>query len=128
VAIVVRAAARHDLEARHAREPAAYFVRDPVGEVAVGRVAEILERQHREPFRAGVLLAPPCERRQANRTPSPIAKPSAKVRAATGTGRRGRAGAGVGTVGAGGGGAGVVKVRFGGVITVGVAVGVVTGT
>jgi len=123
MAIVVRAAARHDLEARHPREPAAYFVRDPVGRSSRRPSRRDSRTQHREPFRAGVLLgaavrAPPGEQdAESDREAKRQREGGDRNRAARASRR------GSGTVGAGGGGAGVVKVRFGGVITVGVAVG-----
>ena len=49
VPVLVGAAAGDHLEAGDLGQLAAHFVGDPVREVGVGRVAQVLERQHREP-------------------------------------------------------------------------------
>ena len=63
VAVLGRAAARDHLDRAQLRQLAAQFVRDPVGEIRIGGIAEILERQHREHLGAS------CGRRELRLAP-----------------------------------------------------------
>ena len=87
VPVLHRAAARDHLELRQRGELAAHRVGDAVGEVGVGRVAQVLEREHGQPRgRPPSAAAPRRVRRQANSTPRPMRMPDARApAAATGT-------------------------------------------
>ena len=77
--VLGRAAARDDLEARVAWKLAPHLVGDPVGEVGVRRVAQVLEGQHREPLarrsRVGWLRRQVKSAASRSGTPSPDQQP-----------------------------------------------------
>ena len=87
--ILRRAVRADDPHARQRRELAAHRVGDAVGEVGVGRVAQVLEREHGDPaLVARRRSASRWLRRQANSTPPPISSPTTSAEAASGNRRR----------------------------------------